>query len=159
MSHQNNNPYTLLRRMLRQRMEDHIKPRNGPWRHEASRNFNQFRMESETNMRCRRVHMEDPRPYAGRVLLTRLENAAGAAGCELYGAYFGLCDYIPGRDMMPWMHSEPFVLVRTGRMSPLLVSTEAVLLQCGELPFFCRQMPKMDLRDVFRNALTPDSFL
>ncbi len=147
-----NSPEERRRRLLM-----YLKPADGPWRAEFTRSVCGSAVEAEGLWQGTR------RPVLGKEdlptgLLAAIEEAAAALGFGLRGMYKMGIHEVPHIGLLPVLSSEGLVITKGGLMSPMAVSAEHMLLQCGGLPFVFPYGKETDLRTIFGNTLVPESF-
>jgi hypothetical protein len=156
MSQKSPSPQITDRSFLRETLLEFAKLPRGPWRAEAVAAFRAYHIE---NLELGgRVGKTGQVPDFGAVLMGKLEAAAAGCGCGIQGFWRLGMHFIPGSGLVPESRAEPFLLVRQGRISPMVVHTEQIVLQCGVFPFVSRYSLDTDLNALFRNALIPESF-
>lgn len=147
-----NSPEERKRRLLM-----YVKPESGPWRAEFTRSICGSVVEAEGLWQdTRRPIIDEGDIPTG--LIGRIEDAAMALGFSLRGMYWMGLREAPHSHLLPGPGSEGLVIVDGDRLSPMVVSAEHMLIQCGELPFVFPYGRCTGLRQIFANALLPDSF-
>ncbi len=147
-----NSPEERKRRLLM-----YLKPAHGPWRAEFTRSVCGSAAEAEGLWQgTRRPVLATEGLPTG--LLDGIEEAASALGFGLRGMYKMGIHEVPHISLLPVLSSEGLVITDGEMLSPMAVSTEHMLLQCGGLPFVFPYGRETDLRMIFGNTLMPESF-
>lgn len=144
------------RRWLRETLMEFAKLPRGPWRAEAVAAFRAYHLENL--VLCGGESKSVQAADFGAALMGKLEDAAAGCGCGIRGFWKPGIHFIPGSELVPYNMAEPFLLVRDGRISPIIVHTEQIVLQCGVFPFVSRYSLESDLGRMFANSLIPESF-